>query len=134
MTMLHNNILQIRDESNLGNVYNEMQLHFVNVEVSVEDIIRERVIQEVEHYNEKVNTYKHALVKPKNEELARNIHSAKKSKVDAEKQIEIALKAFSNNGFFIIIDEIQAETLQQLVTIKETTVVSFVKLTPLVGG
>jgi len=132
--MLHNNILQIRDESNLGNVYNEMQLHFVNVEVSVEDIIRERIFKEVAHYNEKVNTYKHALVKPQDEELVRNSHSAKKNKVDAEKQVGIALKAFANNGFFIIIDDIQAESLQQRVTIKGTTVVSFVKLTALVGG
>ncbi|MCK4709861.1 MAG: hypothetical protein KAU21_14680, partial [Gammaproteobacteria bacterium] len=79
--------------------------------------------------------YEFALVRPKSEEkLLNGIKNNVKRRVNPEKQIEVALKAFSGNGFFILIDEMQAEELGQWVTIKPDTIISFVKLTPLVGG
>ncbi len=133
--MLHENILLIRDENALGNVYNELKLSFDKVQVSVRDIITERVYQEVQRYNKKAADYKYALVQPKEDEVRLN-RLAQKTKrlVNAEKQVEIALKAFENNGFFLLVDEKQAEELEDVVTITETTIISFIKLTPLVGG
>ena len=57
-----------------------------------------------------------------------------KKKVDAEKQYLVALDAFQKNGFFILIDNIQSESLEQMVVINKNTNISFLKLTPLVGG
>ena len=54
--------------------------------------------------------------------------------MDAEKQIYIALDAFLKNGYFILIDNFQAHELDQQVDVKPSTQLSFVKLTPLVGG
>lgn len=133
--MLHENILRIRDENGLGEIYHELELRFDKVEVTVKDIIVERVYQEVEKYNKKAKDYKYSLVLPKDEEVLLNKTKHKKRRpVNPEKQVEVALNAFSNNGFFILVDETQAETLEQVIIIKSYTMVSFIKLTPLVGG
>ncbi len=133
--MLHENILQIRDENNLGNVYNVLELSFDKVKVSIEDIITQRVYQEVEEYNKRAVNHKHALVQPKADELLLNSASKQKRRpVNTEKQVEIALHAFENNGFFMLVDDRQVEELDDVVIIKTGTTVSFVKLTPLVGG
>lgn len=133
--MLHKNILRIRDENGLGEIYHELELRFDKIEISVKDIIIERVHQEVEKYNKKAADYKYSLVRPKDEEvLLNNIKNTKKRRINSEKQVEVALNAFSTNGFFILIDETQAETLERVITIKPDTMVSFIKLTPLVGG
>lgn len=133
--MLHENILQIRDENNLGEVYHELELSFDKVEVSVTDIISQRVYQEVEEYNKKSANYQHALIQPKADEVILNSAAKQKKRlVNAEKQVEIALHAFKNNGFFMLVDDRQAIELDQMITIKPGTTVSFIKLTPLVGG
>jgi hypothetical protein len=133
MKMLHENTLLIRDENSFGSVYNELKLSFDKVQVSIQDIITERVYQEVVKYNHKAAEYKYSLVNPKEDEVLLN-KTKKKHQVNPEKQVEVALKAFDSNGFFILIDEIQAEALDQLVTIKPDTKVGFIKLTQLVGG
>ena len=133
--MLHERILLVRDENSFGNVYNELKLSFDKLEVSVRDIITERVYQEVQKYNQQAADYKYALVKPKEDEILLNqLKEKKRRPVNAEKQVDIALKAFDSNGFFILVDDMQAEELEQIVTIKADTIVSFIKLTPLVGG
>ncbi len=133
MIMLHENTLVVRDENGFGNVYNELKLSFDKVQVSVQDIITERVYQEVVKYNHRAAEYKYALVNQKEDEVLLN-KNQKKHQVNPEKQVDVALKAFGNNGFFFLIDKIQAEELGQLITIKPDTIVSFVKLTQLVGG
>lgn len=133
--MLHQNILTVRDENNLGIVYHELKLSFEKVAVSVSDIITQRVYQEVEEYNKKAVNYQHALVQPKAEEALLNAASKQKKRlVNAEKQVETALLAFQNNGFFMLVDDRQAEDLNEIITITPETTVSFIKLTPLVGG
>lgn len=131
--MLHENILLIRDESSFGDVYNELKLHFDKTQVSVKDIITERVFQEVKKYNDKTTEYKHALVVPRKEERLLN-KNLNRNNVNPEKQVDAAIDAFGNNGFFILVDDLQVEDLDQVVTINPDTVVTFVKLTQLVGG
>ena len=133
--MLHKQILLVRDENAFGNIYNELKLSFDQLEVSVKDIICERIFQEVEKYNQKALNYEHALVKPQEDEVRLNQPKGKKRKqVDPQKQLDIALKAFSSNGFFMLVDDKQVENLDDVVIIKTDTIVSFIKLTPLVGG
>ena len=128
--MLHERIVLIRDENALGSIYNEFKLSFDKVEVSVRDIITERVYREVTEYNQRASQYKYALVQPTADEIQLN----PKKQVNAERQVEIALAAFESNGFFLLVDDKQLEHLEQTVTIGDNTVISFIKLTPLVGG
>jgi hypothetical protein len=54
--------------------------------------------------------------------------------IEWKPQFEKALEAIEWNGFFILIDDKQAEGLDQEFVIGRGTVVSFVRLTQLVGG
>lgn len=75
------------------------------------------------------------LIQPTAAEKILNGFKLKKRKlIDAEKQMYIALDAFQKNGFFVLVDDLQADTLEQRVDIRPTNTVSFIKLTPLVGG
>jgi len=133
--VLHENILYIRDENAIGDVYHKLKLSFAMPRVTVREIIAERVRIEVDAYNSKTHEYMHTLVKPSEAEETLNgykLHD--KRKVNPEKQVEVALQAFSSNGFFMLVGEQQAEDLDMPVDITNDLVISFVKLTPLVGG
>jgi hypothetical protein len=54
--------------------------------------------------------------------------------IDWEKQAAKAVEAFERNGFFSLVDDRQAESLDDTIQLTPTTTVSFVKLVPLVGG
>jgi hypothetical protein len=128
-------ILTIKDETFGGKVLSEIRLEFETEKVTVRDIISERVMQEVNHYNEKLPERFNGLVEPSEAEKTVNGYKLKPKKlIDAEKQVYVALDAFQQNAFFVLIDDLQAESLEQEVTLKEETKVSFIKLTPLIGG
>lgn len=101
----------------------------------VREIIIERVKHEVEQYNQKLPDYFNGLIEPNEAEKTLNgMRMKNKQPIDAEKQVYIALDAFQRNGYFVLIDDVQAEDLDQEVLLTGDMIVSFVKLTPLVGG
>ena len=125
----------IKDETFGGKLINEICLGFKSESVTIKDIIEQRVINEVEHYNKHQPEYYKGLIEPTNAEKTLNGYRVKtKTRIDAEKQVYVALNAFTKNGYFILIDNIQAESLNQAVTLSDRTSISFIKLTPLVGG
>lgn len=127
--------LSIKDETAGGKILNELVVSLESELLTVKDIIEARVNAEVKSYNEKLPEIYRGLVQPQDAELALNGYKLKvKKKVDAEKQVYIALAAFQQNGFFVLIDNQQAESLDEHVILNDATTVSFIKLTPLVGG
>jgi hypothetical protein len=125
----------IKDETATGKPIREIPVSFANALTTVKDIIIARVKAEVEAYNEELPEYFQGLVQPSNAEQTLNGYKLReRRKIDAEKQWLIALEAFKKNGYFILIDNIQAESLEQMVVVSENSNISFVKLTPLVGG
>ncbi|MCG8579452.1 MAG: hypothetical protein MI866_06025 [Bacteroidales bacterium] len=128
-------ILTITDETFTGEVVHKQEIEFETEVVTVQDIIEKRVMQEVENYNSKADDKFNGLVEPTQTEKTLNARQPKQRKlVDAEKQVYVALDAFKKNGFFVLIDNLQADSLEQQVQLKAQTIVSFVKLTPLIGG
>ncbi|MEO6454897.1 MAG: hypothetical protein ABIN97_12525 [Ginsengibacter sp.] len=114
---------------------NEVEVSFQNELTTVQDIINTRVYAEVEAYNNKMPEYYRGLIQPGEAETTLNGFKLKqRKKIDAEQQLFTALDAFKRNGFFVLIDNIQAESLEQMVVINPNTTISFIKLTPLVGG
>jgi hypothetical protein len=108
---------------------------FPSSRTTVREIIRARIYQEVQDYNQRLGEVFAGLVKPSEAEQALNGYTMKQRKpIDWQQQSEKALAAFQGNGFFVLIDEIQAEELDQEVVIAATTTVAFIKLVPLVGG
>jgi hypothetical protein len=127
--------ITIKDETFAGKILQEIILNFKSELVSVKEIITERVICEVDNYNLKLPEYFNGLIEPSDAEKTLNGFKLKPKKlIDSEKQVYIALDAFLKNGFFILIDDVQSESLEQMVELRHDTVISFIKLTPLIGG
>ena len=127
--------LSIKDATVDGKIIDELSVSLTNELVTVQEIIEARVNAEVEQYNNKQPEYFKGLVQPGDAERTLNGYKLKeRKKVDAEQQCLIALDAYQKNGFFVLIDNIQSESLEQLVVINPETKISFIKLTPLVGG
>ena len=129
--------ITIQDQTPAGKVLHELFLKFSSNRISAAELIRERVRQEVLAYNSrnKEAILRHSLVIPTTRgDIVLDPCGEKHQPVDAEAQIAIALKAFEQNGFFILADNHQLETLDETVYLHEGLVVNFIKLTPLVGG
>jgi len=127
--------LRIKDETASGKTTGEVIVQFDTELISVKDIIRARVTAEVNAYNSKLPEYFNGLVQPNEAEKTINGFKLKqKRKIDAEKQCSAAVDAFGKNAYFVLIDNIQAEGLDQMIVINKNTEISFLKLTPLVGG
>lgn len=128
--------LILKDVTFTGDILNQIKIAVKNERTTVKELIATRVQAEVKAYNDKLPEYFNGLIQPTNAEKTLNGFKLKdrKQKIDIEKQILIALDAFQKNGYFVLIDEQQAEDLDQEVLVSKNTAVNFVKLTQLVGG
>jgi hypothetical protein len=127
--------LKITDETFAGKILNEISIKVSDERLTVKDIIEARVYAEVEDYNNKLTQIFTGLVQPTDAEVSLNGFKLRRiKKIDGEKQVYTALDAFQKNGFFVLIDNKQAESLDEEVLVSNESTVSFVKLTPLIGG
>jgi hypothetical protein len=136
--------LTIRDETATGKTTGELTLDVLDESITVRELIRSRVYQEVQDHNRRRAQAVEAtipfngLVTPSDEERALNAAAATQTRrareVDWKKQFDVACHAFEHNGFFILVDDKQAESLDELMALRHDTKVSFVRLMPLVGG
>ena len=130
-----NTIVNIIDKAGLSKVIQEFEVSLPSETVSVQTLIEARIRKEVEDYNDRLPDYYMGLVQPAQAEKTLNgFRMKERKKIDAEKQVYIALDAFQKNAYFILIDNKQVESLEQQVKLSSNTHVSFIKLTPLVGG
>jgi hypothetical protein len=132
--------LTVRDETPAGGISNEWSLEFLSNTITVRELIRERVYQEVQDHNVRQHAagpYR-GLVQPEGFEQALNRPTAGSGSgarpIDWKKQYERAVEAFEANQVLILIDDRQAESLDQEFTIGPGTAVTFLRLTLLVGG
>lgn len=127
--------LSIKDENFSGKVLREVFIGFEAETVTIQDIIEMRVRKEVENYNNKMPEYFNGLIEPTDAEKTINGYKLKSKKpIDEEKQVYVALDAFQKNGFFVLVDNEQCTSRDQTIRLTKDTTISFVKLTPLVGG
>jgi len=132
--------ITVRDETATGDVYHEIPLEFPSEQITVRELIRERVYQEVQDFNRRENErIFRGLVQPTDTERVLNgprqeYRLKQHRQIDWKPQFEKAIEAYERNGFFILIDDQQAESLDQEFTVKPRTQISFVRLTMLVGG
>jgi len=128
-------VLTITDRTGTGKIIGEVNISLKTNRVTVKEIIEARVVAEVESYNAKLPEYFKGLVQPTDAEKTLNGYKMKtRKKVDPEKQVYVALDAFQKNGYFVLVDNFQADSLEQEIMITPQTQISFLKLTPLVGG
>lgn len=110
-------------------------LDFLTERVTVREMIRTRVYQEVKDYNTQPSKRFYGFVQPTEAENTVNGYELSKPRlIDWEEQFKRAIAAFNNNGFIILINNEQAADLNDEITISPDTTVTFLKLIPLVGG
>ncbi len=132
--------LTVRDETATGAVYHEQPLEFPCERITVRDLIRERVYQEVQDFNRRRDEpVFRGLVQPTDSErlpngTASEYRLKRPRAIEWRPQFDQALEAFDRNGYLVLIDDCQAESLDQEFVIGPGSLVSFVKLTLLVGG
>ena len=127
--------VRIVDESAGGRVKEAWLLAGLPDRVTVREIIRSRVREEVARFNLTERTVFSGLVQPTETEIVANGYRGRPDRrLHWERQSEIAEKAFTTNGFFMLVDDRQVESLDDLVDLRDDPTVSFIRLVPLVGG
>jgi hypothetical protein len=125
----------IVDETSSGEQTHRSKLHLVSEKITARALIEQRVRKEVEAFNARPVELYQGLVQPTETELALNGYRVGPNRtIDAQAQCAKALKSFETNGFLMFANNKQIEALDEEILIGEGTQVSFVKLTPLVGG
>jgi hypothetical protein len=129
------NQLQITDASTLGGASPVFVLDFLTDRITVRELIRRRVYQEVKDYNTQQPEYFRGLVQPTEAEQTLNGYRLKRRRqIDWEQQFEQALQAFAGNGFVLLVDDRQMDDLEAEIVVSPETMVTFLKLVALVGG
>ena len=127
--------LTIHDESATGETLLELTLHLSAERITVRDLIRQRVWHEVEEYNRRKPDTFRGLVQPTDSERTLNGYRLKQPRaIDASTQLAKAIDAFQRNQIIMLVDDRQVESLDEEIILGPNTRVSFLRLTPLVGG
>ena len=129
--------LSVRDETTTGKELATLDLQLDAEQVTVAELIRARVHQEVRAHNaaSAAAPQFNGLVRPERTERELNgERSGRRRPVDAERQTEVALNAFERGQILLLVDDRQVEELDHEVTLRPGATVTFLKLVPLVGG
>jgi len=128
--------MTIRDEEMTGKTVNKFSLEFLTERITVKELIRSRVFQEVKDHNAKQNQVEfHGLIQPTDAERTLNGYRLKKPRqIDWKIQYDKAIEAFEKNQILILVNDRQAESLDEQIEVATDTKVSFLRLTMLVGG
>jgi hypothetical protein len=127
--------LTIEDRTSTGRPTGSIDLPNVPERITLRDLIRLRVREEVARYNLAPGGEFAGLVQPDGSTVGRKgyIMPAPR-RLDWERQADIALDSFLRNGFFVMVDGRQETELDHEIVLSATLDVGFIKLTPLVGG
>lgn len=127
--------ITIQDETTGQRQTRTWTLEFLDETITAREFIRRRVYEEVLEYNTKNIEVYRGLVQPTDTERALNTTKPReRRKIDWEAQYHKALEAFERNGFVMLVNDTQVETLDEQVELREGTTITFLKLVPLVGG
>lgn len=129
-------VLTVRDENLAGKSMHEFSLEFLTENVTVRELIRSRIYQEVQDYNvHQGQTEFRGLVTP--QDVGRPSHGSPakaRREIDWKEQFNRAIEAFEKKQILILVNDHQVESLDDELAIRVDTVVTFIRLTLLVGG
>lgn len=123
------------DETTSGQRSQGWHLDIFEERLSLREVIRRRVFQEVAEHNARGGEVFRGLVQPSDTEQTLNgFRMRKPRRVDPEQQFERAVEAFSRNGFVVLVGDRQVAELDEQVELSMGTEITFLKLVALVGG
>jgi len=126
--------LSVQDETTSGDCRSAGEFQFDNASLTLRELIRLRVQQEVERFNESEFEPFQGLVQPEETERILNGVRPLRPVLDCEKQFAKAITAFKGNGFLVLIDDCQITELDETIHLTPQTKVTFLRLVPLTGG
>ena len=127
--------ITIQDKSSLSGPGFFWELPVATEQLTVRELIKIRVFEEVEDYNARQSDLYRGLVQPTETEQTLNGYKMlKRREIDWEEQYESAVQAFQQNGFLVLVDDRQVTELDDVIEILPETSVTFLKLVPLIGG
>ena len=110
-------------------------LRLASERITAREIISRRVREDVDAYNANRGEHFNGLVQPAGAEKLLNGYRMRQPRlIDADRQCENAIEAFGRNGFLLLVDNRQIESLDEPIVIGDRADVTFIKLVPLVGG
>lgn len=125
----------ILDKAASGEQFLARQLEVTSERVTLRELILERIRKEVDEFNHEQSDVFSGLIQPTDTERVLNGYRLKsRRQINWEHQYAKALEAFEKNGFFVIVDGRQVEDLDEVIPLRESSEVHFLKLVPLVGG
>jgi hypothetical protein len=123
------------DETTGGERGEAWQLEVFEETLTLWEIVRRRVFQEVAEHNAGAGSVFRGLVQPTGAERTRGgFRMREPRRIDAEEQFARAVEAFGRNGFVVLVNDRQVEDLDAVVDLRRGSEVTFLKLVPLVGG
>ncbi|MFJ4687671.1 hypothetical protein [Streptomyces sp. NPDC088789] len=123
------------DETTSGSRATAWELEIAEERLTVRELIRRRVFQEVAEFNARGTQVFQGLVRPTDAERVVNGYALRTSRrIDPEAQCELAVRAFAGNGFLVLVGDRQVTELDQEIDLPLGTEVTFLKLVALVGG
>lgn len=135
-------VLTIKDEHlSTGDAEHTFELEFPTESITVRELIRERVYQEVDDLNRRAREVGDSakryqgLIVPR--EMERSLNADRRPgarEVDWKQQFEVAQDGFERRRFLVLVGDRQAESLDETIEIGRGTEVTFVRLVMLVGG
>jgi hypothetical protein len=127
--------LTIEDRTSTGRPTGSITMPDVPVRITLRDLIRLRVREEVARYNLRPIDHFVGLVQPEGAQVeAAGFRLAQPHRLDWERQADAAIASFLRNGFFVLVDGKQVLDLDAPILLTENLDVGFIKLTQLVGG
>ncbi len=127
--------LIVTDRTSSGGVRGELTLVGIADRITARDLIRTRVREEVARHNAEPAPVFHGLVQPTDSEATLNGYDLRSRRLlDWEEQADAAERAFSRNGFILLVDDRQVESLDEVLELTADSDVAFLRLVPIVGG
>jgi hypothetical protein len=125
----------LRDETATGGALASLSLTGVPDRLTVRELLRLRVREEVARHNAAPSREFTGLVRPDDAEQVPGGYRLHRTRaLDWERQADIAERAFAANGFIMLIADRQVEDLDEVVDLDVDEEVVFIKLVQLVGG
>ncbi len=127
--------LAVRDETTSGGAVSETTLTGLPDRLTVRELVRLRVREEVARHNASPSRDFAGLVSPDGARPAPGGYRlAEPRRLDWERQADIAERAFARNGFIVLVGDRQVDDLDEVVDLTVHGELVFIKLVPLVGG
>jgi hypothetical protein len=125
----------IKDQAGAGRVAARLTLDGIAGRITLRDLVRTRVREEVARYNARQGDVFPGLVMPDGAMPVRDgYRMPQPRRIDWEQQARQAIKAFERNGYFVLVDDRQVTELDEELMLTADSDIRFIRLVQLVGG